>query len=88
MTETRTRIQLTRSLALASRESNGDESVIQVFSFRFESVYDLRHRNVVRWIEGPKPTVGGHVARGWVAPKDIEGVAVPRWKTRGPPAVS
>ena len=28
----------------------------------------------VHWFEGPRPTVGGHVARGWVTPSDVEGV--------------
>jgi amino acid transporter len=28
----------------------------------------------VHWFEGPRPTVGGYVAREWVAPRDVEGV--------------
>lgn len=28
----------------------------------------------VHWFEGPRPTVGGHVARGWVTSRDVEGV--------------
>jgi hypothetical protein len=28
----------------------------------------------VHWFEGPRPTVGGHVTRGWAAPRDVERV--------------
>jgi hypothetical protein len=28
----------------------------------------------VHWFEGPRPTVGGYGARGWVTSRDVEGV--------------